>query len=81
MKPQSFDPATSREMVGDDRARVIERLAREHADIGEDAYAPPRGTAAPSSPWAAYQEEFEAVVYREQFGRRLARNARKGVVG
>jgi hypothetical protein len=81
MKPLSFDPVTAREMVGDDRARVIEKLAREHADQGEDAFAPPRAASAPSSPWAAYQEEFEAVVYREQFGRRLARNARKGVVG
>lgn len=41
MTQRSFDPDTSREMVGDERAREIESKARVDADAGEGAYDPP----------------------------------------
>lgn len=76
MIARSFDAATSREMVGDERARAIEEKARADADLGLDAYEPP----APQSKgtyWGNRQDDFAHQTYTAQFTRRLERNARK----
>lgn len=75
MTPKSFDPTTSREMVGDDRARVIEAKARADADAGR--YEPPEASG--STYWARCQDEFATFVYIDQHRRRAARNARKAL--
>jgi len=73
MTPKSFDHATSRYMVGDDRARVIESKARADADL--DKHDPPQSEAV--SYWARTQESFATVVYLDQFRRRRDRIERK----
>lgn len=74
MTPGSFDPTTCREMVGDERARVIEAQAR--ADADANTYAPPT-SGEKLSYWAECQLEFQRRVYINQHQRRLERNARK----
>lgn len=73
MTPMSFDLATARETIGDDFARVIEAKARKDAD--EEKFNPPSVDG--SSYWDKAQKEMEFVIYREQYTKRLARNARK----
>lgn len=70
MKPGSFDPETSREMVGHDRALVIEKKAREDAESG--TYDPPPKTQAKTY-WDECQNSFELVVYYAQYVKRLAK--------
>lgn len=76
MTPKSFDAETSREMVGDERARTIETKARADADAG--VYDPPAAAEALSF-WGQYQEEFARVVYSAQYKKRIDRNARKAL--
>lgn len=73
MIPGSFDPATARTFVGDAQARALEQSARQDADAG--AYAPPPISGETYASQVAAQ--MCAIVYREQYTRRLARNARK----
>jgi hypothetical protein len=65
----SFDAKTAREFVGDALARHIEQSAR--ADAERDNFAPPcvggRNYA------ESLHETMQAILYREQFTRRLAR--------
>lgn len=75
MKPGSFDFDTSREAIGDSRARTIEAKARADAETGT-RMPPERGSAA--TYWGQVMQEFEAVVYSVTFERRTARIARKG---
>lgn len=72
MTPNSFDPATSREMTGDDRARTIEAKARADADKG--TFDPPAH--GDGSYWAQCQAAFERQVYTAQFHKRTLRNER-----
>ena len=74
LKPCSFDLATSRAVIGDDAARVIEAKAR--ADADAKTYSPP-ATAQATTYWDAVKAEMTAVIYGEQFARRTARNMRK----
>jgi hypothetical protein len=70
-----FSPTTARSWVGDENSRRIEARARADADKGVEAYATPERTG------ITYQgqvlDEMAAVIYREQFTRRLQRNQRK----
>ena len=77
MTPMSFDPATAREVTGDAQARTIEAKAR--ADADAQTFDPPKITAA--TYWGQVQDQMAAVVYREQYMRRKARNERKGLQG
>lgn len=74
MKPGSFDQETAREMVGDERARVIEAKARVDADEGN--YSPPEQPAARTY-MDGVNAGMERVVYRTQFNKRVERNKRK----
>lgn len=73
MTPLSFDAQTAREIVGDNEARAIEQKARQDADKSE--YAAPCVTG--KTYWAQVQAQMRAIVYREQFMKRKARNERK----
>lgn len=75
MTPGSFDPVTSREMVGDQRSRSIEAKARADADAGR--FDPP-AYSENASYWGQAQDEFARRVYIQQHERRTARNLRKG---
>lgn len=72
MIPGSFDAATSREMVGDERARSIEQKARQDADAG--VYDPPNSKA--TTYWGMAQEDFATMVYATQYKRRMERIVR-----
>ena len=74
MTPGSFDHITAREVIGDDLARSIEAKARTDADSG--TFDPPAVRGA-GTYWGKVQHEMEFIAYREQYGKRLARNARK----
>lgn len=78
MKPGSFDVDTAKEYVGDSRMRNIEASAREHADIGRDAYKPPHGIYAKFTSYASeVSAQMDDMVYMAAFSKRLARNERK----
>lgn len=72
--PRSFDPKTSREIVGDYRSRQIEEKARSDADTG--TFDPPISPGG-GSYWSQVQSSFDLAVYRQQYQRRTERNARK----
>ena len=81
MTPKSFDIATSRHMVGDERARKIESDARMHADAAEldspgAAYSPPPAEQGRSY-WEGTQGEFARQVYHHAFQKRIERRMRK----
>ena len=76
MKPRSFDVQTCREMLGDELARQIEARARDDADKGLEAYSPIKPEDFYSW-WDTCKNIFVAVVYHEQFLKRLERNKRK----
>ncbi len=76
LNPKSFDPETSREVIGDERARAIEAKARADADKGVEAFAPPPYTETRTY-WGGCREEFARRVYLAQFTKRLQRNERK----
>lgn len=73
MKPGSFDPTSAREVTGDDVARTIEAKARKDADA--QTFDPPELDGV--TYWDKVQQEMQTVIYREQYTKRLARNARK----
>lgn len=75
MTPGGFDLATAREIVGDAFARTIEAKARTDADAME--FSPPAISGA--TYWGKVLKEMQVVVYTEQYTKRLARNARKGM--
>lgn len=77
MTPRSFDPITAREITGDELARTIEAKARR--DAGKGTFDPP--DVAGVTYWGGVQKEMRAVIYREQYKRRLSRNARIAEVG
>ena len=80
MTPGGFDAITSRELVGDQRARAIEAQAREHADAAdldnpEAAYAPPSSTGA--TYWDEVRSHADLVTYATAYSRRLERRRRQ----
>lgn len=77
MKVKSFDPETSREMVGDTRARTIEEKARKDADNG--VWSPPEPSGFVTY-WGQAQDAFATSVYTSQWNKRKARNDRKAAV-
>lgn len=72
MTPGSFDAETSREMVGHERALVIEAKARVDADKG--TFDPPAMTE--GSYWSRCQGEFDFAVYKAQYDKRIEKAAR-----
>lgn len=74
MKPGSFDPATCRELVGDERARSIEAKARADADAGIL-----QGPSSGGSYWDEVKHWAEYTTYLTQHKKRTERNARKAV--
>lgn len=74
MTPLSFDHATSKACVGDERTRAIEAKARNDADKG--VFELPKAWGA-ATYWDGCKAGFEASVYREQHRKRVARNERK----
>jgi hypothetical protein len=74
MTPGSFDAETSREMVGDERARKLEEKARTDAD--DKRYDPPLGIVG-STYWSNCMTEFARVTYITQWRKRTERNQRK----
>lgn len=73
IKAGSFDPTTAREITGDAFSRTIETKARQDADVGN--FDPP--SVYGSTYWENVQNEMRVVIYREQYTKRIARNARK----
>jgi hypothetical protein len=71
---RGFDPAISREMIGDLHARDAEKKARDDAD--RDVYEPPAYTEVISY-WGRVHEAFARSVYTNQYRKRTERNARK----
>lgn len=69
MKPGAFDAQTAREIVGDDESRVIEANARNDAEAG--MYSPPIGSG--ETYWGQVQAQMRAIVYGDQYRRRMAR--------
>lgn len=70
MIPGSFDPDTSREMVGHDRALSIEKKARDDADNGK--FDPPPKAVARTY-WDSCQNDFQYVTYCAQYEKRMAK--------
>lgn len=73
MTPGSFDPETSREMVGHDRALGIEKKARNDADKG--IFDPPPKAIAKTY-WDSCQNDFQYVTYCAQYEKRIAKRER-----
>lgn len=81
MTPGQFDAATCRELLGDQRARVVEASARSHAEASDinspgEAYSPPR-TPAGATYWDGVVAEAERITYHQAFQRRIERMRRK----
>jgi hypothetical protein len=81
MTPGQFDAATCRELLGDQRARIVEASARGHADAADinnpgEAYSPPRIPAG-TTYWDGIVAEAERITYYQAFQRRLERMRRK----
>jgi hypothetical protein len=81
MTPGGFDPVTCRELIGDQRARIVEASARAHADAADienpgASYRPPTALA-DSSYWTGVISEAERILYFSTFQRRLERMRRK----
>ncbi len=80
MTPGAFDAVTSRELVGDARARQIEAQAREHADTADlddpgAAYSAPR--TASKTYWDEVRANADQATYYAAFQRRIERRKRK----
>ena len=73
MTPGSFSTITAREITGDELARVIEAKSRQDADAKR--FDPP--VVHGDTYWENVQHEMQVVIYRDQYAKRLARNARK----
>ena len=72
MTPKSFDLATCKEFIGDERIRYVEGKARTDAEAG--IYAPPPHTF--QTPAGMTHEDMEDVVYLYAFKKRADRLAR-----
>jgi hypothetical protein len=71
MTPQSFDIDTCKEVVGDERMRVIEAKARQDADNGVmDKFQPAEGY------WEKVKSIMEYVIYTTAHKKRMERVAR-----
>ncbi len=75
MIPLSFDSETSRAIIGDDQARIIEAKARSDAD--SNICNLPEKIFCDESYFNCAMNEMRIVIYIEQYKKRLARNARK----
>ena len=73
MTPLSFDAATARAYVGDERARVIEAKAKADADGWERDSPPPDE----SSYLEWVRSEMERAVYIARWDQRTEKNIRK----
>lgn len=71
--PGSFDLITAREITGDSLARNIEGKARQDADV--EGYDPPKVDG--EFYWQKVERQMQAIVYHEQYKKRLERNNRK----
>ena len=72
MTPKSFDIDTCKEVVGDDRMRVIEAKARRDADNGIlEKFQPLKG-----SYWIDVKSIMEYVIYTTAHKKRMERVAR-----
>lgn len=69
MIPRSFDTATAREYVGDERRRTLEDSARAGAEVG--VYAPPNIAATTYA--GAVASQMADIVYQHAYAKRLAR--------
>lgn len=83
MTPGSFDLKTAKEVIGDNRMRAVEAMARADADLAD--LAAPFGTArlideAPTSYWEQVREQCSRVVYHDAFFTRICRRERKGAM-
>ena len=72
-KPWSFDIDTSKEVVGDERVRLLEQKARIDAEKSE--YLPPAARIFKTY-WDECWHEFELSVYTHAYQKRLFRLAR-----
>jgi len=79
MMPGSFDPVTSRQVIGDDLARVIEAKARSDADAENYDAIYWEATGLTATYWDAAMCEMMRVVYHAQYAKRVARNKRKAL--
>ena len=73
MKPRTFDEATCRELVGDERLRSLSAQGRAAADNGTG---PPKRAPAQGSYWCQVQDEAEYRVKLEAYTKRVARISR-----
>lgn len=73
MTPLSFDATTARKVTGDEESRAIEAKAR--ADADAQTFDAPKIEGA--TYWGQVQAQMRAVVYRDQYTKRVARNERK----
>jgi len=72
MTPKSFDIETAKEIVGDERMRIIEAKARQDADNGiMDKPARAEGTY-----WDGIRSDMEYIVYTTTHHKRMERVAR-----
>jgi hypothetical protein len=72
MTPKSFDIETAKEIVGDERMRIIEAKARQDADNGVmDKPARAEGTY-----WDGIRSDMEYIVYTTTHHKRMERVAR-----
>lgn len=81
MAPGSFDLKSAKEVIGDDRMRTVEAMARADADRAD--LSAPFETArlideAPTSYWGQVREKCSRVVYHDAFFTRICRRERKG---
>jgi hypothetical protein len=73
MTPKSFDIDTAKEIVGDERMRVIEAKARQDADSGITEK-PPK--AKKGTYWDVIRSDMEYVIYITAHKKRMERVAR-----
>lgn len=76
MTPKSFDVATAKEWIGDDRMRTLEAKARSDAENGKEGFDPPKFSNTGNYATQVSQS-MDATVYFNAFQKRLERNLRK----
>ncbi|MBC7603279.1 MAG: hypothetical protein H7255_11560 [Ramlibacter sp.] len=79
MTPMSFDIETARDVVGEDKARILESTARLDADAG--VFNLPVAAFDEAVYWGAVKNEMQRIVYAAQHTKRVARNTRKAEAG
>ena len=72
----SFDPVTSREVIGNDFSTLIEAKARADADRG--VFELPDKVVG-TTYWDSVQHTMREVIYKVQYDKRVARNSRKEI--